>query len=100
LALFYSEKPILSNGNDTDFLANGQVCFCWRLRFVNNRRANATPLLRWYNNPMRSQIESLLLTEVKLPGQYIGGEIGSIIKPKGSVKGRLCFAFPNMAIPI
>jgi len=45
---------------------------------------------------MRSQIESLLLSEVKLPGQYIGGELGSIVKPKDSVKGRLCFAFPDV----
>jgi len=45
---------------------------------------------------MRSQIESLLLSEVSLPGQYIGGELGSIVKPKDSVKGRLCFAFPDV----
>ena len=51
---------------------------------------------------MRSQIESLLLSEVKLPGQYIGGELGSIVKPKhptlqsGLIKGRLCFAFPDV----
>jgi len=32
---------------------------------------------------VRFQIESLLLSEVKLPGQYIGGELGSIVKPKG-----------------
>ena len=50
----------------------------------------------WYNTLMRSQIESLLLSEVKLPGQYIGGELGSIVKPKDSVKGRLCFAFPDV----
>ena len=45
---------------------------------------------------MRSQIESLLLSEVHLPGQYIGGELGSIVKPKDSVKGRFCFAFPDV----
>jgi hypothetical protein len=45
---------------------------------------------------MHPNLESLLLTEVKLPGQYIGGEIGSIVKPKDSVKGRLCFAFPDV----
>jgi len=45
---------------------------------------------------MRSQIESLLLSEVNLPGQYIGGELGSIVKPKHSVKGRLCLAFPDV----
>jgi radical SAM family uncharacterized protein len=45
---------------------------------------------------MRSRIESLLLSEVALPGQYIGGELGSIVKPKDSVKGRLCLAFPDV----
>ena len=45
---------------------------------------------------MRSQIESLLLSDVHLPGQYIGGELGSIVKQKDSVKGRLCFAFPDV----
>ena len=49
-----------------------------------------------YNNVMRSQVESLLLSEVKLPGQYIGGELGSIVKSKDSVKGRLCLAFPDV----
>jgi len=33
---------------------------------------------------MHSQIESLLLSEVSLPGQYIGGELGSVVKPKDS----------------
>ena len=42
------------------------------------------------------QLEGLLLTEVTLPGQYIGGELGSIVNPKDSVKGRLCFAFPDV----
>ena len=49
---------------------------------------------------MRSQIEysltEILLSEVKLLGQYIGGELGSIVKPKDSVRGRLCFAFPDV----
>jgi len=45
---------------------------------------------------MHPQLESLLLSEVLLPGQYIGGELGSIVKPKHSVKGRLCFAFPDV----
>jgi radical SAM superfamily enzyme YgiQ (UPF0313 family) len=45
---------------------------------------------------MHPPIESLLLSEVTLPGQYIGGELGSIVKPKDSVKGRLCLAFPDV----
>ncbi|MDR0704879.1 MAG: TIGR03960 family B12-binding radical SAM protein [Planctomycetaceae bacterium] len=44
----------------------------------------------------RRKIEHLLLSEVTLPGQYIGGELGSIVKPKDSVRGRFCFAFPDV----
>ncbi|MDR0870793.1 MAG: TIGR03960 family B12-binding radical SAM protein [Planctomycetaceae bacterium] len=45
----------------------------------------------------REQIESLLLSErINLPAQYIGGELGSIVKPKNEVKNRLCFAFPDV----
>ncbi|MDR2756236.1 MAG: hypothetical protein LBC20_11065, partial [Planctomycetaceae bacterium] len=44
----------------------------------------------------RQEIEHLLLSEVTLPGQYIGGELGSIVKPKDSVRGRFCFAFPDV----
>ena len=44
---------------------------------------------------MHSELKSLLLSEVRLPGQYIGGELGSIVKPKESVQGRLCLAFPD-----
>ncbi|MDR1269604.1 MAG: TIGR03960 family B12-binding radical SAM protein [Planctomycetaceae bacterium] len=44
----------------------------------------------------RQKIEHLLLSEVALPGQYIGGELGSVVKPKDSVRGRFCFAFPDV----
>jgi radical SAM family uncharacterized protein len=37
-----------------------------------------------------------LLYEVVLPGQYIGGEPGAVIKEKDSVKGRFCYAFPDV----
>lgn len=45
---------------------------------------------------LRNEIERILLSEVNLPGQYIGGELGSIVKPKDSVRGRLCFCFPDV----
>ena len=44
----------------------------------------------------RNEIEKILLSEVTLPGQYIGGELGSVVKSKDSVRGRLCFAFPDV----
>ncbi len=45
---------------------------------------------------IRDTIESFLLSEVSLPGQYVGGELGSVVKPPESVRGRLCFAFPDV----
>ena len=47
-------------------------------------------------NELRHQIERLLLPDISLPAQYIGGEPGSVVKPPGSVRGRLCFAFPDV----
>jgi len=45
---------------------------------------------------LRAKIESRLLPDIQTPGQYIGGEPGSIVKPAGSVAGRFCFAFPDL----
>ncbi len=46
-------------------------------------------------NALRQKIERILLPEIMLPAQYIGGEPGSVVKPHESVKGKLCFAFPD-----
>ncbi|MGL4944410.1 MAG: TIGR03960 family B12-binding radical SAM protein [Thermoguttaceae bacterium] len=45
---------------------------------------------------LRTQIESLLLPDVKQPAQYIGGELGSIVKDHAKLRGRFCFAFPDL----
>ncbi|MDR2642719.1 MAG: TIGR03960 family B12-binding radical SAM protein [Planctomycetaceae bacterium] len=44
----------------------------------------------------RRQIEQILLSGVMLPGQYIGGEFGSIVKHREETQGRFCFAFPDV----
>ncbi|MDR1485489.1 MAG: TIGR03960 family B12-binding radical SAM protein [Planctomycetaceae bacterium] len=48
------------------------------------------------NYSFRQQIQRILLSGVQLPAQYIGGEFGSITKNPDTVKGRLCFAFPDV----
>lgn len=36
-----------------------------------------------------------LLPRVKTPGQYIGGELNSVVKDHRQVRGKLCLAFPD-----
>jgi radical SAM family uncharacterized protein len=36
-----------------------------------------------------------LLPRVKTPAQYIGGELHSVVKDHGQVRGRMCLAFPD-----
>src|SRR5438105_662913 len=36
-----------------------------------------------------------LLPRVKTPGQYVGGELNSIVKDHRQVRGKLCLAFPD-----
>ncbi len=50
----------------------------------------------FFDAELRRSIESLLLPDVRLPGQYIGGEVGQIVKPADSVKARMCFCFPDV----
>lgn len=50
----------------------------------------------YFDPELRRSIESLLLPDVRLPGQYIGGEVGQIVKTSDSVDARLCFCFPDV----
>src|SRR5579863_9411953 len=36
-----------------------------------------------------------LLPSVQTPGQYMGGELNSVVKDHRSVRGKLCMAFPD-----
>lgn len=46
------------------------------------------------NQSLKATITKLLL-RVQKPAQYIGGEINSISKDHGAVRGKLCLAFPD-----
>ena len=50
----------------------------------------------FFDAELRAKIESLLLPDIQTPGQYIGGEPGSVVKRAESVRGRFCFAFPDL----
>ncbi len=50
----------------------------------------------FFDAELRRSIESLLLPEIRTPGQYIGGEVGQIVKHADSVKARMCFCFPDV----
>ena len=49
----------------------------------------------YFDPELRLKIESILLPDVQLPGQYIGGELGRIVKKARDLRGRFCFAFPD-----
>jgi radical SAM family uncharacterized protein len=46
------------------------------------------------NTPLRDEILRLAL-RVRTPGQYIGGELHSVVKDHRQVRGKLCLAFPD-----
>ncbi|MDR1385868.1 MAG: TIGR03960 family B12-binding radical SAM protein [Planctomycetaceae bacterium] len=50
----------------------------------------------FFDPALRAKVESLLLPDIQTPGQYIGGEPGSIVKRADAVRGRFCFAFPDL----
>ena len=54
------------------------------------------PAPYFFDPELRRSIESLLLPDIRTPGQYIGGEVGQIVKPAESVDGRMCFCFPDV----
>lgn len=54
------------------------------------------PVPYFFDQKLRRSIESLLLPDIRTPGQYIGGEVGQVVKPAESVKGRMCFCFPDV----
>jgi len=52
--------------------------------------------MRHFTDPaFRRTIESLLLSDVRQPGQYIGGELGSVAKDPESSRFHLALAFPD-----
>jgi radical SAM family uncharacterized protein len=46
------------------------------------------------NTALRDAIHRLL-RRVQMPGQYVGGELNSVVKDHRQVRGKLCLAFPD-----
>jgi radical SAM family uncharacterized protein len=46
------------------------------------------------NTALKNEIQRLLL-QVQMPGQYIGGELNSVVKDHRQVRGKLCLTFPD-----
>ncbi len=46
------------------------------------------------NLALRQAVERLL-PRIQMPAQYLGGELNSVTKPSGSVRGRMALAFPD-----
>ena len=47
------------------------------------------------NSALKQQIVQRVLTDVRTPAQYLGGELNSIRKDHREVRGTLCLAFPD-----
>lgn len=47
------------------------------------------------NHDLKDAIISRILPTVRTPAQYAGGELNSIVKDHGSVRGTVCLAFPD-----
>ena len=47
------------------------------------------------NETLKDHVVRRLLPRVQTPGQYLGGELHAVRKDHGSVRGKVCLAFPD-----
>ncbi|MBN2291257.1 MAG: TIGR03960 family B12-binding radical SAM protein [Pirellulales bacterium] len=47
------------------------------------------------NQELKDKITALLLPDIRMPAQYVGGELNSRAKDHAHVRGTLCLAFPD-----
>ena len=47
------------------------------------------------NHALKDKITSLLLPDIRMPAQYVGGELNASVKDHGTVRGKICLAFPD-----
>ena len=47
------------------------------------------------NQSLKDLVVKSILPKVQTPGQYVGGELNAVVKDHGSVRGKLCLAFPD-----
>ncbi len=48
------------------------------------------------NDQLKDYLTRHVLANVQMPAQYLGGELNMVRKDHGSVRGRLCLAFPDL----
>ncbi|MBX3423270.1 MAG: TIGR03960 family B12-binding radical SAM protein [Pirellulaceae bacterium] len=47
------------------------------------------------NDQLKRSLENRILTKVRMPGQYVGGERNIVVKDHRQVDGKLCLCFPD-----
>ena len=47
------------------------------------------------NQELKDAVVARVLTKVRTPGQYVGGELNSVVKDHAEVAGTVCLAFPD-----
>lgn len=47
------------------------------------------------NQELKDAVVARVLTKVRTPGQYVGGELNSVVKDHATVAGTVCLAFPD-----
>jgi radical SAM family uncharacterized protein len=47
------------------------------------------------NSKLKQFVSSRILPQVKMPAQYLGGELNAVVKDHRQVAGKLCLAFPD-----
>lgn len=47
------------------------------------------------NETLKRRLVDTILPRVQSPAQYLGNELNAVVKDHGSVKGKLCLAFPD-----
>jgi len=47
------------------------------------------------NQSLKDLVVNRLLPQVQTPGQYVGGELGAVVKDHRHLRGTLCLAFPD-----
>ena len=47
------------------------------------------------NQTLKDRVVQRLLSRVQTPAQYVGGELGAVVKDHRRVRGTLCLAFPD-----
>lgn len=48
------------------------------------------------NQSLKDRIVANVLPRVQTPGQYLGSELGAVCKDHSRVRGKFCFAFPDL----